>query len=198
MLDYLKAENAYFEAAMEPHEALVETLFQEMGAASRRTTARSRCRTATGSTGGRSSPARNIATGTASPLAGGERSADLRRECRGRGQGIFPPRRLRGQPRRQAARDPGRRRRLGAVQAASSATSPPARTSRPSPRSASATRCGPATARASSSPRSTTSGAATAPATTARRRPGRGGDALRGERGHRLLGRRRPRRPTTA
>ena len=27
---YLKAENAYFEAAMKPHEALVETLFQEM------------------------------------------------------------------------------------------------------------------------------------------------------------------------
>ncbi|MDQ3143680.1 MAG: S9 family peptidase, partial [Pseudomonadota bacterium] len=30
VLDYLKAENAYFEAAMKPHEALVETLFQEM------------------------------------------------------------------------------------------------------------------------------------------------------------------------
>ncbi len=32
VLDYLKAENAYFEAAMKPHEALVETLFQEMKA----------------------------------------------------------------------------------------------------------------------------------------------------------------------
>src|SRR5687767_12319937 len=30
VLDYLKAENAYFEAAMKPHAALVETLFQEM------------------------------------------------------------------------------------------------------------------------------------------------------------------------
>ena len=30
VLDYLKAENAYFEAAMKPHEALVETLFEEM------------------------------------------------------------------------------------------------------------------------------------------------------------------------
>ena len=30
VLDYLKAENAYFEAAMEPHEGLVEELFQEM------------------------------------------------------------------------------------------------------------------------------------------------------------------------
>src|SRR5688572_27843147 len=30
VLDYLNAENAYFEAAMKPHEALVETLFQEM------------------------------------------------------------------------------------------------------------------------------------------------------------------------
>ncbi len=30
VLDYLKAENAYFEAAMKPHEKLVETLFQEM------------------------------------------------------------------------------------------------------------------------------------------------------------------------
>ncbi|MEP7316306.1 MAG: S9 family peptidase, partial [Sphingomicrobium sp.] len=32
VLDYLKAENAYFDAAMKPHEALVETLFQEMKA----------------------------------------------------------------------------------------------------------------------------------------------------------------------
>ena len=30
VLDYLKAENAYFETAMAPHQALVETLFQEM------------------------------------------------------------------------------------------------------------------------------------------------------------------------
>jgi oligopeptidase B len=30
VLDYLKAENAYFEAAMAPHEALLETLFEEM------------------------------------------------------------------------------------------------------------------------------------------------------------------------
>ncbi|MDZ3832115.1 MAG: S9 family peptidase [Sphingopyxis sp.] len=30
VLDYVKAENAYFDAAMKPHEALVETLFQEM------------------------------------------------------------------------------------------------------------------------------------------------------------------------
>jgi oligopeptidase B len=30
VLSYLKAENAYFEAAMKPHQPLVETLFQEM------------------------------------------------------------------------------------------------------------------------------------------------------------------------
>ena len=30
VLNYLKAENAYFEAAMKPHASLVETLFQEM------------------------------------------------------------------------------------------------------------------------------------------------------------------------
>ena len=30
VLDYLKAENAYFDAAMGPHKALVETLFEEM------------------------------------------------------------------------------------------------------------------------------------------------------------------------
>ena len=30
ILDYLKAENAYFEAAMAPHAALVEELFEEM------------------------------------------------------------------------------------------------------------------------------------------------------------------------
>jgi oligopeptidase B len=32
VLDYLKAENAYFEASMKPHEALVDTLFAEMKA----------------------------------------------------------------------------------------------------------------------------------------------------------------------
>jgi oligopeptidase B len=32
VLDYLKAENAYFEAQMQPREALVETIFQEMKA----------------------------------------------------------------------------------------------------------------------------------------------------------------------
>ena len=30
MLSYLRAENAYFEAAMAPHQPLIETLFQEM------------------------------------------------------------------------------------------------------------------------------------------------------------------------
>src|SRR3546814_9401588 len=30
ILDYLKAENAYFETAMEPHKPLVRTLFEEM------------------------------------------------------------------------------------------------------------------------------------------------------------------------
>ena len=30
MLAYLRAENAYFEAAMAPHRPLIETLFQEM------------------------------------------------------------------------------------------------------------------------------------------------------------------------
>src|ERR671912_1048042 len=30
VLAYLKAENAYFEAAMKPHASLVETLFEEM------------------------------------------------------------------------------------------------------------------------------------------------------------------------
>ncbi|MEE4349278.1 MAG: S9 family peptidase [Pacificimonas sp.] len=32
VLEYLNAENAYFEAVMEPHQALVETLFEEMKA----------------------------------------------------------------------------------------------------------------------------------------------------------------------
>ncbi|MGH6632463.1 MAG: S9 family peptidase, partial [Sphingopyxis sp.] len=30
VLDYVKAENAYFDAAMKPHAALVETIFREM------------------------------------------------------------------------------------------------------------------------------------------------------------------------
>ncbi|OWV34673.1 S9 family peptidase [Pacificimonas flava] len=32
VLDYLKAENAYFEAVMEPHQELIDTLFEEMKA----------------------------------------------------------------------------------------------------------------------------------------------------------------------
>ena len=78
MLAYLKAENDYFEAAMAPHKALTDQLFEEMKGASRRTTARSRSRTATGSTGGRSSPAPNIATGTASLPRAGEAGGDGR------------------------------------------------------------------------------------------------------------------------
>jgi oligopeptidase B len=42
VLAYLKAENAYFEAAMAPHQPLIETLFRRCAAASRRTIARSR------------------------------------------------------------------------------------------------------------------------------------------------------------
>ena len=30
MLSYLRAENAYFDAAMAPHQPLIDTLFQEM------------------------------------------------------------------------------------------------------------------------------------------------------------------------
>ena len=30
VLDYLKSENAYFEAAMAPHQGLIDELFQEM------------------------------------------------------------------------------------------------------------------------------------------------------------------------
>ena len=42
VLDYLKAENAYFEAAMKPHAALIETLFQEMKGRIKEDDARSR------------------------------------------------------------------------------------------------------------------------------------------------------------
>ena len=69
VLAYLRAENAYFEAAMKPHGELVETLFQEMkGRIKEDDSSPFRSARGTGCTGRRSNRARNIVSGTASRL----------------------------------------------------------------------------------------------------------------------------------
>ena len=88
-------------------------------AASPRTTARSRSATATFSTGGRSSPARNIATWYRRPVGRRRRSRLIFDEAaEAAGKQYFRLGAIAGQPRRPLRRDPGRRRRLRAVQAA--------------------------------------------------------------------------------
>ena len=166
VLAYLRAENAYFEAAMAPHQPLIETLFQEMRGRIQEDDSSVPVRDGDWIYWWAFQPGAQYRTWYRRPVAGGDRADRLRRAGRGRGQAIFPPRRDRGQPRRPLRRDPGRRRRLGAFRRCASASSPPAATSRRSPRSASASRSGPATAAASSSPRSTRIGAATAPGCT--------------------------------
>ena len=74
--------------------------------------------TATGSTGRRSSPARNIATGIASRSRGGaEQLIFDENRARPRARNISASAPSRSAPTASASRDPGRRRRLGAVQA---------------------------------------------------------------------------------
>ena len=131
VLAYLKAENAYFEAAMAPHKALTDELFEEMKGRIKEDDSSVpdegrrlallvglQARNAVSRLVSQTCPERSRGPAMA------RRAADLQRERRGRGQGIFPARRVRGQPRRQAAGDAGRRRRLGAVQAGACATSP--------------------------------------------------------------------------
>ena len=135
VLAYLKAENAYFEAAMAPHRALVDdTVRGDEGPHQ----------------GGRivgPGPRRRLAllVGVQArraishlvPAAGrGRRRADhLRRAGRGRGQGIFPPGRARGQPRRAGSPRSWSTTTARSGSSCASATSPPARTSRRSPTS---------------------------------------------------------------
>ena len=117
VLDYLKAENAYFEAAMKPHEELVEALFQEMKGRIKEDDASVPIKDGDWLYWSAFKEGTQYRDWYRKPAAVRRRGADLQRECRGRGQGILPPRRLRGQPGRQAAGDPGRRRRVGTVQA---------------------------------------------------------------------------------
>ena len=138
------------------------------GARSRRTTLGPASATATVSIGGRSSPARNIAPGTASPSAAATDQIIFDEPAEAEGKEYFRLGALEVSP------DGSCSRRWSTTTAPSasscaSAISRPARTSRRSPRSASASRSGPRTATRSSSPRSTTIGAATAPAAPARR-----------------------------
>ena len=138
VLAYLKAENAYFEAAMAPHQALVETLFEEMKGRIKEDES-----LGPGPDGDwlywwAFKPGAQYRTWYRRPVAGGDGPDRLRRAGRGRGQGIFPPRRARGQPRRPAAPRPWSTTTARSGSSCASATSPPARTSRRSPRSASA------------------------------------------------------------
>ena len=88
---------------MAPHQPLVDRLYEEMkGAHQGGRILASRRRTATGCTGPRTRPAASIANGGASPSRGGDRRAAARRARAGRGQGIFPARRVRDHQRRHA------------------------------------------------------------------------------------------------
>ena len=102
VLDYLKAENAYFEAAMKPHAgARRDTVPGDEGPhQGRRFLGPARGRRLALLVGVQARHAIPLLV----PQAGRRRPrpAHLRRKCRGRGQGIFPPRRFRRQPRRQA------------------------------------------------------------------------------------------------
>ena len=118
VLAYLTAENDYFEAWAKQHRALIDQLFEEMKGRIKEDDSsvpikRRRLSLLVGVHAGRAIP-------DLVPQAGrGRRGPDhLRRAGRGRGQGLFPAGRARGQPRRQIARDPGRRQRLGALPAA--------------------------------------------------------------------------------
>ena len=84
VLSYLRAENAYFEAAMAPHRPLIETLFQEMrGRIPEDDSSVPQSATATGFIGGRS--ARRAISDLVSPPRRRRRAADgLRRAGRGR------------------------------------------------------------------------------------------------------------------
>ena len=102
---------------MKPHAALVETLFQEMKGRIKEDDASVPLRDGDCLYWSAFKPGTQYRLWYRKPVAGGPDQLLLRRKCRGRGQGIFPPRRLRGQPRRQAPRHPRRRRRLGTLQA---------------------------------------------------------------------------------
>ena len=72
MLAYLKAENAYFDAAMTPHRALMDELFEEMKGRIKETTARSRSATAIISIGGAPHAGHAIPDLVPQAFAGGE------------------------------------------------------------------------------------------------------------------------------
>ena len=109
MLDYLKAENAYFEAAMKPHEELTETLFQEMKGRIKEDDARSRSRTATGSTGAAFKEGTQYRDWYRKPAAGGDGALIYSENKEAEGKEYFRLGAFAVSPRRQAAGDPGRR-----------------------------------------------------------------------------------------
>ena len=101
VLAYLKAENDYFEAAMAPHKALTDQLFEEM---------KGRIKEDDSSVPikdgdwlywwafARHPISRLVPQACPAPARRAGMDADLQRECRSRGQGILSPRGLRISP----------------------------------------------------------------------------------------------------
>ena len=117
VLDYLKAENDYFEAAMAPHQALVDTLFEEMKGRIKEDESSVPIRDGDWLYWWAFKPGAQYRSWYRQQVRRRAGRDAVRRAGRGRGQGLFPPRRARGQPGRQARRGAGRRQWLGAVQA---------------------------------------------------------------------------------
>ena len=103
---------------MAPHAALVETLFAEMKGRIKEDEAGVPQKDGDWLYWWAFKPGGQYRIWYRRPVAGGADAADPRRAGRGRGQGLFPARRARGQPRRPAARLGGGRQRRRTLHAA--------------------------------------------------------------------------------
>ncbi len=192
VLDYLKAENAYFDAWRSGHETLIDALFAEMKGRIKEDDRSVPIRDGDFLYWWAFTPGAQYRTWFRKPAAGGDDQILFDEAAEADGKEYFRLGRAGGQPGRQIAGDAGRRQWLRAVRADASATSRPARTWRLSAKSESASQCGPATARGivftevndqwrSYRARYHRLGAL----------PEEAVDSLRGDRGARLFGRRR-------
>ena len=115
MLAYLTAENDYFGHWAGQHDALLDKLFEEMKGRIKEDESSVPIRDGDWLYWWAFKPGAQYRTWYRRKFAGGDDQIIYRRAGRGRGQGIFPPGRARGQSRRKARRHPCRRQRVRAV-----------------------------------------------------------------------------------
>jgi oligopeptidase B len=166
VLSYLKAENAYFEAAMKPHGKLVDTLFEEMKGRVKEDESSVPVREGDWLYWWAYKPGAQYRTWYRKPVAGGAEQVMFDEVAEAEARNISSSARSRSAP-TAGSPPPSSTTTARSASIFASATSPPARISRRSPKWASANRSGAAIRRASSTTRSTTTGAATGPATIA-------------------------------